>query len=92
VAAQGWDAAVRQRSLAIDGDEKAYDYFVETGWNYFRHPDPIDKPSPLPAQLKWLEQAGFVEVDVLWLQAGHAIFGGWKRDSKRQHLSQLSSE
>jgi tRNA (cmo5U34)-methyltransferase len=83
VAAEAWDAAVRQRALGIDGHEKAYEYFVESEWNLYRHPDPIDKPSPLLAQLKWLEQAGFVEVDVIWLQAGHAVFGGWKRDSKQ---------
>ena len=55
-------------------------YFVETGWNYYAdpNPDPIDKPSPLLAQLKWLEGAGFIEVDVHWLLAGHAIFSGRK--------------
>ncbi len=79
VAAQGWDSAVRQRARAIDGHEAAFRYFTEIGWNYFHHPDPFDKPSPLFDQLKWLEKAGFVDVDVFWLQAGHAVFGGWKR-------------
>lgn len=79
VAAKGWDSAVQQRALAIDGHEAAYQYFIENGWNLYRHPDPMDKPSPLFEQLKWLETAGFKEVDVLWLQAGHAIFGGWKQ-------------
>lgn len=79
VAARGWDAAVRQRALAIDGHEKAYDYFIKKGWNLYRFPDPMDKPSPLLDQLKWLERAGFAEVDVFWLRAGHAIFGGWKK-------------
>jgi tRNA (cmo5U34)-methyltransferase len=79
VAAKGWDTAVKQRAQAIDGHQEAFDYFVREGWNYYRHPDPIDKPSSLLDQLKWFEQAGFVEVDVFWLQAGHAIFGGWKR-------------
>jgi tRNA (cmo5U34)-methyltransferase len=78
VAAKGWDSAVQQRALAIDGHEDAYKYFVENGWNLYRHPDPMDKPSPLFDQLRWLETAGFKEVDVFWLQAGHAIFGGWK--------------
>jgi SAM-dependent methyltransferase len=81
----GYDgsAEVRQQALAIDGHEKAFDYFVESQWNIYHHPDPMDKPSPLSAQLKWLEQAGFAKVDVFWLQAGHAVFGGWKRDSKQ---------
>jgi tRNA (cmo5U34)-methyltransferase len=47
----------------------------------YRYPDVdgIDKPSHLLDQLKWLEQAGFAEVDVFWMQAGHALFGGRKR-------------
>jgi tRNA (cmo5U34)-methyltransferase len=40
--------------------------------------DPVDKMSPLFDQLKWLEQAGFASVDVFWMRAGHAIFGGSK--------------
>ncbi len=81
VAAKGWDTAVRQRALAIDGHEGAYEYFVQHKWNLYRHPDPMDKPSPLFDQMKWLQQAGFIEVDVFWLQAGHAVFGGWKKPS-----------
>lgn len=79
IAAKRWDTAVQQRALAIDGHESAYDYFVENGWNYYRYPDPIDKPSSLLDQMNWLAQAGFIEVDAFWLQAGHAIFGGWKK-------------
>lgn len=78
VAAEGWDSAVRQRALAIDGHEEAYEYFVKKEWNVYRFPDPMDKPSSIFEQLKWLESAGFTKVDVFWLQAGHAIFGGWK--------------
>jgi hypothetical protein len=44
-------------------------------YRYF-DPDDIDRPSRLFDQLKWLERAGFVDVDVYWMQAGHAIFGG----------------
>ncbi len=46
----------------------------------YRYPDvdDIDKPSRLLDQLKWLEQAGFADVDVFWMQAGHALFGGRK--------------
>ena len=47
----------------------------------YRYPDPsdtIDKPSTLFEQLTWLAQAGFAEVDVYWVQAGHALFGGRK--------------
>jgi tRNA (cmo5U34)-methyltransferase len=38
----------------------------------------MDKPSPIFEQLKWLETAGFTAVDVYWMQAGHAIYGGQK--------------
>jgi cyclopropane fatty-acyl-phospholipid synthase-like methyltransferase len=80
VAAKMWDEAVRQRSLQLSGDLKAYQHFLETQWNSFTlpEPDPIDKMSPLFSQLKWLEQAGFVDIDVFWVKAGHAIYGARK--------------
>jgi tRNA (cmo5U34)-methyltransferase len=79
VAAQGWDDAVRERSLRLDGHTGVYDFFVQDQWNVFRYPDPVDKPSGLFEQLKWLEAAGFVEVDIFWMKAGHAIYGGRKQ-------------
>ena len=87
LAADAWDEAVRQRSLDLDGDLKGYDHFCELGWNHYAQlehdPDSIDKPSSLFDQLKWLEQAGFTDVDVFWMKAGHAIFGGRKPNQKR---------
>ena len=77
-AARAWDAAVRRRALALDGHLAAYDFFTRDGWNLYRHPDPMDKPSRLLDQLNWLAAAGFADVDVHWLQAGHAIFSGHK--------------
>lgn len=76
VAAAAWDEAVRQQARQLDGDERAFDRFRELGWNHFRTPDPTDQPSTLIEQLNWLAEAGFGEVDVYWLRAGHAIFGG----------------
>jgi tRNA (cmo5U34)-methyltransferase len=80
LAAKAWDEAVRERALALDGHTAAFDFFTREGWNTHRYldPDDIDKPSRLLDQLKWLEQAGFVDVDVYWMRAGHAIFGGRK--------------
>lgn len=80
VAADAWDWAVRQRSLELDGDLRGFALFEEERWNLYRYfdPDDIDKPSPLFDQLLWLADAGFVDVDVYWMQAGHAIFGGHK--------------
>jgi tRNA (cmo5U34)-methyltransferase len=78
LAAKAWDAAVRRRALEIDGNLDALAYFEREQWNMYRYPDvdDIDKPSRLLDQLKWLEQAGFTDVDVFWMQAGHALFGG----------------
>ena len=61
-------------------DLRAYERFEELEWNLFREtePDPIDRPSPLFDQMKWLEEAGLTDVDVFWMKAGHAIFGGRK--------------
>jgi tRNA (cmo5U34)-methyltransferase len=80
LAAAAYDSIVREQSMQLDGDTRAFDFFRREGWNIFEYLDPedIDKPSPLYDQLKWLEQAGFSVIEVFWMQAGHAIFGGWK--------------
>jgi tRNA (cmo5U34)-methyltransferase len=78
VAARTWDEAVRQRALELDGNTKAFDYFRQSKWNYYEFPDAFDKPSSLFEHLKWLESAGFRDVDAYWLKAGHAIYGGRK--------------
>lgn len=81
LAAAAWDDEVARRALALDGDTAALDYFRREGWNMYRAdvPDDYDKPSPLAEQLRWLQEAGFAEVDVYWMLAGHAIFGGRRR-------------
>jgi len=81
VAADAWDEVVRQRSFELDGDTSGLDVFRHEGWNTYRYldPDDIDHPSPLFNQLKWLEQAGFVNIDLHFFQAGHALFSGWKK-------------
>jgi tRNA (cmo5U34)-methyltransferase len=78
IAADAWDVAVRRRSLELDGNLQAFRAFEAQRWNAFRYSDPddIDHPSSLFEQLGWLEAAGFLQVDVYWLEAGHAIFGG----------------
>ena len=74
--AAAWDRAAR---LAADsrGSPAAFEAFREAEWNLYRYPDPVDRPSPLFDQLRWLEEGGFVDVDCFWLQAGHAIYGGY---------------
>ena len=78
VAAQGWDAAVRERAQQLDGDTHAFALFAEDQWNIYHYPDPTDIPSGVFEHLQWLARAGFAGVDVYWLRAGHAIYGGQK--------------
>ena len=79
IAAEAWDHYVKQKADQA-GKPEIFDLFVRDNWNYFRDPDgdPVDKPSRLLDQLNWLKEAGFEEVDVSWVFAGHAIFGGRK--------------
>ena len=76
--AAAWDEEVRRRSRKIHGDERAHEFFVRERWNIYNYPDPMDKPSTLPEQLRWMEVAGFEGVDVFWARAGHALLGGYR--------------
>jgi tRNA (cmo5U34)-methyltransferase len=80
VAADAWDEVVHHRAIELDGNAAASDFFLQEGWNTYRYldPDDIDHPSPLFDQLKWLEKAGFSNIEVHFIQAGHALFSGWK--------------
>ncbi len=75
-----WDDGVRERSNILDGTDDMLHFFRNDGWNYYSDPDadPVDKPSGLFEQLKWMEEAGLVDIDLHWLRAGHAIFSGRK--------------
>jgi tRNA (cmo5U34)-methyltransferase len=73
-----WDAEVKRQSLEMTKSLLAFDQFDGDQWNVYRYPDPVDKPSRLLDQLKWLEEVGFEGVSVYWLRAGHAVFGGFK--------------
>jgi cyclopropane fatty-acyl-phospholipid synthase-like methyltransferase len=77
-AAQVWDEEVARRSQKTLGDLSAVERFQQEKWNLYRHPDPVDQPSGLLEQLRWLQEAGFQGVDVFWLLAGHAVYGGFK--------------
>lgn len=79
--AASWDRSAEAQAMAQTGSIQLFERFIEVGWNYYRFPDPFDKPSPLFEQLTWLKAAGFVVVDCFWLQAGHAIYGGYKTES-----------
>jgi tRNA (cmo5U34)-methyltransferase len=83
MAAHQWDEAVRAQTAA-HGKPERFDQFETGQWNVFRFPDPGDRPATVWDQLQWLAEAGFVAVDVYWMQAGHAIFGGQKQSSSEK--------
>lgn len=76
--AAAWDRLAEAQALAQTGSRRLFEQFVQAEWNLYRFPDPMDKPSSLFDQLIWLKAAGFAVVDCFWLQAGHAIYGGYK--------------
>lgn len=76
LAADRWDLAVKERSLELDRNLHAFEVFQQTQWNLYNFPDPMDMPSRLIDHFQWLTEAGFEEVDVYWMKAGHAIYGG----------------
>ena len=79
-----WTAAARAQSRGIPRGAGALRRFMHGGWNHYATstPDPHDRPARLLHQLRWLEDAGFVQVDCFWMQAGHAIFGGYRQGGR----------
>ncbi|MGH2409706.1 MAG: hypothetical protein ACRDGS_04960, partial [Chloroflexota bacterium] len=76
--ARWWDAEVERQSLAFTGAHAVYQQFVDDHSNWYSYPDPMDMPSTVAEHLEWLTEAGFAGVDVFWLRAGHAVYGGYK--------------
>lgn len=77
-----WDQAAQTRSAGLANTTELFDMFQQEHWNYYRYPDPADRPSSLFEQLLWLKEANFAVVDCFWMQAGHAIYGGYKSASQ----------
>jgi len=75
-----WEASVAVQSRALAGDDSLARLFDSEDWNWYRYPDAFDKPSTLFDQLHWLHQSGFRAADVFWMQAGHAVYGGYKAE------------
>jgi ubiquinone/menaquinone biosynthesis C-methylase UbiE len=78
LAADRWDAAAREQAEVL-GAPELFERFVDERWNHFRFPDPSDQPAALLHHFMWLRHAGFVAVDCVWMNAGHAVFGGFKQ-------------
>lgn len=85
VFAATWDEETRAAARDA-GDERIFDAFVDTQWNIYRHPDPMDMPSPLGDHLTWLIEVGFGGVDCFWLRAGHAVYGGFKHPNATRSI------
>jgi len=76
--ADSWDFYTKKQALELTGSPELFEKFEKAHWNYYRHPDPYDTPSPLFDQLLWLREAGFAVADCFWMQAAHAVYGGYK--------------
>jgi len=75
LAAQYWDDYVRERTVE-GGDKRAWRTFIDDEWNMYAYPPrpgDIDQPSTLIEHLRWAAEAGFVDIDVHSLEAGHAL-------------------
>ena len=77
-AADRWDALASQQAESM-GAPALYQRFFDEHWNHFRFPDAADQPAAVMHHLVWLRHAGFVAVDCVWMDAGHAVFGGFKQ-------------
>jgi tRNA (cmo5U34)-methyltransferase len=80
-----WDEDVDTMAAEL-GDPSLGELFRSTEWNFYRYPDPMDQPSPLAAQIAWIERAGFTAADCFWMEAGHAIYGGYKPGAGTDHV------
>ena len=78
LAADQWDAQAKSQAEA-GGAPDLFRRFVDDRWNHLRFPDDADQPSALFHHLVWLRHAGFAAVDCVWMDAGHAVFGGFKQ-------------
>ncbi|CAN5711101.1 hypothetical protein BH20ACT23_BH20ACT23_27450 [soil metagenome] len=88
--AASWDESTRLQAEAL-GESELFDLFRRTEWNIYRVPNPMDQPSRLADQLQWLREAGFAVVDCFWMEAGHAIYGGYKPDAGGERIDYASA-
>jgi SAM-dependent methyltransferase len=85
-----WDRAAQAQSIEQTGSPALFKLFNDEHWNWFHYPDPFDKPSPLADQLTWLRAAGLAAADCFWMNAGHAIYGGYQSASEAPSSDPLS--
>jgi tRNA (cmo5U34)-methyltransferase len=75
-----WDTMAESASIEQTLARDLFQLFEQEQWNYYRYSDDFDKPSPIFEQLLWLNEANFSLVDCFWMQAGHAIYGGYQQE------------
>ena len=77
--ANQWDGAVEEALAGGATSASVRQSLSASQWNFYRQSpcDPIDQPSRLVDQLRWLADAGFRSVDCFWMRAGHAVYGGY---------------
>jgi trans-aconitate methyltransferase len=90
LAADQWDAHAKRQADLL-GSPALFQRFLDERWNHFRFPDEMDQPSALFHHLMWLRHAGFSSVDCCWLNAGHAVFGGFKQVAASAARSQAGN-
>lgn len=80
--ADRFDEIVKRQSLEMRGNLDAYEQALVDRWNYYRYDyitgEGYDTPSPLHDQLRWFLERGYAWSDAFWLEAGFAIYGGFK--------------
>lgn len=80
--ADSLDDIVLRQSIELYGDMRVFKRFQDLQWNYYRYDygiiDKYDKPSGLHEQLRWFLERGFAWSDCFWMQAGFAVYGGFK--------------
>lgn len=74
-----WDRMAESASIEQTLARELFQSFEQEQWNYYRYPDDFDKPSSIFEQLLWLKEVNFSIVDCFWMQAGHAIYGGYQK-------------
>ncbi len=79
-AAAAWDDWVKQFSNDNQDGGATVEAFESLRWNMFRYPEDnsTDHPLPVAQELELLENAGFAQLDIAWMYAGHAIIAGRK--------------
>ncbi len=82
VFAGGWDKAVEEQARHLPDGAARIAAFGRRDGTIIAIPIRSISP-PGCRQLQWLAEAGFAVADCFWLRGGHAIYGGYRRATRR---------